>query len=184
MKYESDNGQQQPEVEKEVSPYNSSDESNDEEFVKVESTIKVIFELKNDVQDEEKLEFNTKRANKMSKEEFLYFSECRSVQFQNEHKDKFIEFLALNEKSMDFIEKNKTITDFLSYLVTKAIGNIIENILRSHHNGKLEEIDKIITPEEAKAESNKSLEHVKFIMKKIIKDNAVNSLNLVENFRV
>lgn len=112
----------------------------------------------------------------MTSDDFIYFSDCRSFQFAYDSREKFIEFLNLTEKGFEFIERNKALLDFLSYLATRCIGNIIENIIRNRNNGKLEIITERITAEDAKEEIRKSLDHIKFNLRKTIKDSAVSFL--------
>ena len=52
-------------------------------------------------------------------------------------REKFQEFLNLENRGFGYITKNKNIIDFLSYILCRKIGGLIENIIRNRFDGTL-----------------------------------------------
>ena len=119
----------------------------------------------------------------MTEQEYIDFSDHRSVTFLNDGKDKFLNFIGefyitkrlmyiidLNKRHIEFIEKNKQFVEFLGYLLCKAIGNIIERIIRDRTDGQLKMITIPITREEIKIEAEKYINIIKVRLRKVLKD--------------
>lgn len=112
----------------------------------------------------------------MNEEEFLYFNDCRQTNFLANGKERLLEYLGLEKKGFSYIGKHAKVVEFISYLLCRLVGNIVNNIIRKENHGILKQTEKSLIPEKLQPEIETSIRTLKRDIAKAIRSTQVFSL--------
>lgn len=114
------------------------------------------------------------RIDAMTQEEYIEFSNCRSLNFLSLGKETFIDFIGFKKIHEDFFKDLRIMhfyseIEFLNYILCRLVKNIVENSVRKLNNGTLNPL-KISLPLDIVAEmADNELMSLSLKVKKYIK---------------
>lgn len=143
--------------------------------------------------DAERKKFNENLVESMNQVEYFEFNEARATNFLSCGRQQFLDFISKNyykylsyikfvdleAHKMDYLKNQKLQLEFISYVLCKKIGTVVERANRSLHNGILKALEVPLDTELLKSMSKTLLKGFEIKLNQIKKASTV--INLPPN---